>query len=67
MVKKHTNRGKTTWCFVFDAPGSSRGERHRIRKFGFASKKEAAAAEAASAPERARMVGATAGQRQVAC
>ena len=37
MVKKHTNRGKTTWCFVFDVPGSTRAKRDRIRKFGFAT------------------------------
>jgi integrase len=47
MVKKHTNRGKTTWCFVFDAPGSTRAKRDRIRKFGFATKKEAQDAETA--------------------
>jgi hypothetical protein len=48
MVRKHTNRGVTSWMFVIEKPGSSREKRDRLRKFGFATKKEAEAAEAAA-------------------
>ena len=34
------------WCYVFDAPGSTRENRKQIFESGFASKKEAADAEA---------------------
>jgi len=37
---------KIAWCYVFDAPGSTRENRKQIFESGFASKKEAADAEA---------------------
>lgn len=54
MVRKHINRGKISWCYVFDVPGSTREERRRIRKFGFATKKDAEQAEAAARVQAAR-------------
>jgi len=47
-VGKRTNpSGKTVWFYRFSAPGSTREDRREIRQFGFATKKEAEAAEAA--------------------
>ena len=47
-VKKRKYRsGKITWYYVFDAPGSTRENRCQITASGFASKREAEAAEAA--------------------
>jgi integrase len=57
MVKKHTNRGVASWCFYFDIPGSSREKRRRVRKFGFATKKEAEAAEARARVEESKKHG----------
>jgi integrase len=37
---------KIAWCYVFDAPGSTRENRKQIFESGFASKKEATDAEA---------------------
>ena len=46
-VKKWKLRsGKVSWCYVFDAPGSSREKRKQIRVTGFESKGKAQAAEA---------------------
>jgi integrase len=47
-VKKRKNRsGKIVWCYVFDAPGSTRGNRRQIKRSGFGTKGEAQQAEAA--------------------
>jgi hypothetical protein len=47
-VKKRKYRsGKIAWYYVFDAPGSTRENRCQITASGFASKREAEAAEAA--------------------
>jgi integrase len=46
-VRKRKNpSGKTVWFYAFDAPGSTRENRKKIREFGFATKQEAAEAEA---------------------
>jgi integrase len=46
-VKKWKFRsGKISWCYVFDAPGSTKEKRKQIRVTGFTSKGEAQAAEA---------------------
>jgi len=46
-VKKWKFRsGKASWCYVFDAPGSTREKRKQIRVTGFESKGKAQAAEA---------------------
>lgn len=46
-VFKRKHRGKLTWFYKFDAPGSSRTNRHRIQGYGFATKSAAIDAEAA--------------------
>jgi integrase len=38
--------GKTTWSFIFDAPGSTKANRRQIKASPFATKKEAQDAEA---------------------
>ena len=54
-VGKRTNpSGKTVWFYRFSAPGSTREDRREIRQFGFATKKEAEAAEAARRVEEQR-------------
>jgi excisionase family DNA binding protein len=37
--------GKTVWSFVFSAPGATRAEQRQITESGFATKREAEAAE----------------------
>ncbi|HWQ54603.1 MAG TPA: hypothetical protein VN442_13040 [Bryobacteraceae bacterium] len=46
-VHKRKRKGKVSWYYKFDAPGSTRDERRIIREFGFATKGEAQGAEAA--------------------
>jgi integrase len=46
-VKKRTyGSGKTVWSYVFDAPGSTREDRHQIKASGFKTQKAATDAEA---------------------
>src|ERR1017187_5878213 len=45
-IMKRKRRGKTDWFFKFDLPGATRNSRRIIRAFGFATRKEAIAAEA---------------------
>src|SRR5215467_4314924 len=46
-VYKHRNRsGAIRWGYMFSLPGSSREDRRRISKSGFATRREAADAEA---------------------
>lgn len=49
VFKRKYRSGKTVWCFVIDAPGSSREDRRQIKESGFATK---AAAEKAEAERR---------------
>lgn len=46
VSKRKYPTGKTVWCFVIDAPGSTRENRRQIRESGFATKAEAESAEA---------------------
>jgi integrase len=47
--KRKYRHGKTVWCFVSEAPGSTREDRRQIKESGFATK---AAAERAEAERR---------------
>lgn len=48
MTYKRTLKGSgVSWCFKFDAPGSTKQKRIRIQEYGYATKKEATDAEAA--------------------
>lgn len=47
MVYKRTLRSSVSWCYKFDAPGSTKSKRIRIQEYGFATKKLATEAEAA--------------------
>jgi integrase len=47
VLKRKNPSGKTVWFYSFDAPGSTRENRKKIREFGFATKQEAVEAEAA--------------------
>ncbi len=47
MVSKRKRRGKVTWFYMFNGPGSTRENRNIIQKWGFATMKEAQDAEAA--------------------
>jgi hypothetical protein len=47
--KRKYRHGKTVWCFVIDAPGSTRENRRQIKESGFPTK---AAAERAEAERR---------------
>lgn len=49
VSKRRYRHGKTAWCFVIDAPGSTRENRRQIRESGFPTK---AAAERAEAERR---------------
>jgi len=49
VFKRKYRSGKTVWCFVIDAPGSSREDLRQIKESGFATK---AAAEKAEAERR---------------
>jgi integrase len=49
VFKRKYRGGKTVWCFVIDAPGSTREIRHQIKESGFSTK---AAAEHAEAERR---------------
>jgi integrase len=44
--KRTYESGRTVWFYVFDGPGSTRQNRRQIKESGFASKREAAVAEA---------------------
>jgi integrase len=44
--KRKNRSGKMSWAFMFSLPGSTRKDRRRIFKSGFATKSEALAAEA---------------------
>ena len=46
VSKRTYASGKTVWFFSFDAPGSTRNKRERITDSGYATKREAEAAEA---------------------
>jgi len=46
VSKRKYPSGKTTWSYIFDAPGSTKANRRQIKASPFASKKEAQAAEA---------------------
>src|SRR5215471_13062262 len=46
-VHKRLRRGKISWYYKFDGPGSTRENRNIIREFGFATKQEAIDGEAA--------------------
>lgn len=35
VFKRKYRAGKTVWCFVIDAPGSTREIRHQIKESGF--------------------------------
>ena len=59
-VRKLARNGKTTWGYVFDLPGSSRADRKRAAKWGFATKKKAAEAEAARRIEEEQKAAASA-------
>src|SRR6516225_5165415 len=45
-VRKLVRNGKTTWGYEFELVGSSRADRKRTAKWGFATKKNAIKAEA---------------------
>jgi integrase len=47
IYKRITPSGRTVWYFIFDAPDSTRANRHQIKESGFATKNEAQDAEAA--------------------
>jgi integrase len=47
MKRKDYRSGKEVWCYVFDAPGSTRENRRQVKASGFRTKKEATDAEAA--------------------
>lgn len=47
MKRKDYRSGKEVWCYVFDAPGSTRENRRQLKASGFRTKKEATDAEAA--------------------
>ena len=49
VFKRKYRLGKTVWCFVIDAPGSTRENRRQIKESGFPTK---AAAERAEAERR---------------
>lgn len=49
VFKRKYPSGKTVWCFVINAPGSTRENRRQIKESGFATK---AAAESAEAERR---------------
>src|SRR5689334_15800170 len=49
VYKRKYRIGKAVWCFVIDAPGSTRENRRQIKESGFATK---AAAEQAEAERR---------------
>lgn len=49
VYKRKYRLGKTVWCFVIDAPGSTRDNRRQIKESGFPTK---AAAERAEAERR---------------
>ena len=44
--KREYSSGKTTWSYVFDAPGSTKENRRQIKASNFSTKKQAADAEA---------------------
>jgi integrase len=44
--KRKNRSGQVVWYYMFDLPGSTRGERDRISKSGFATRREAEDAEA---------------------
>ena len=46
MVSKRKRKGKVTWFYMFNGPGSTRENRNIIQKWGFATMKEAQEAEA---------------------
>jgi hypothetical protein len=46
-VHKRKRRGKIDWYYKFDLVGATRGSRHIIRAFGFATRQAAVEAEAA--------------------
>lgn len=46
MYKRKYRNGKASWCFVIDAPGSTRESRHQIKESGFTTKTAAEQAEA---------------------
>ena len=56
-VHKRTDHGKPTWYYQIEFSGSSREERQRIRQYGFATKKEAEAAEATARAAEIRKYG----------
>lgn len=61
MVKKHQYKsGKVVWFYEFDAPGSTRANRVRIREFGFPTRTEALAAEEARRADERRKAAALA-------
>ena len=45
-VHKRKRKGKITWLYKFDGPGSTRDNRRIVRGFGFATKSAAQDAEA---------------------
>ena len=47
VLKRKTRSGKTDWYYQFSLPGSTRQRRNRVFGYGFATKGEAIAAEAA--------------------
>lgn len=49
VYKRKYRNGKTVWCFVIDAPASTRASRRQINESGFPTK---AAAEHAEAERR---------------
>src|SRR5690242_1564721 len=46
VFKRKYGNGKTVWCFVIDALGSTRENRRQIKESGFATKGAAESAEA---------------------
>jgi len=38
VCKRKYRRGKTVWCFVIDAPGSTQQNRRQLKESGFATK-----------------------------
>ena len=46
VYKLKYRRGKAVWCFVIDAPGSTREDRRQIKESGFPTKSAAERAEA---------------------
>lgn len=46
MVSKRKRRGKVTWFYMFNGPGSTRENRNIVQKWGFGTMKEAQDAEA---------------------